>query len=151
MVTIESNSVTVEVPLSVKWSRVQDLLIGAFEGGSNYWYMIEEYVKPSGAAKDWPVLTAADSRKRGEKFNIYRHADYPVNPGGALVVSDAGNDEREATKPARRLDRARLAEALALWAKECPRHFGDWLAENDDSTTADTFLQIAVLGEIVYG
>ena len=149
---LHDKTLTVLMPVTFAWRRVQDLLINAFEGGSNYWYCILRFDAPPGPRESWPVLVEDEARKRGDRVtNIYPHGDYPVNPGGSLVVDDSRNDERKATRPARRLDRERLAEALVEWAEKCPRHFANWLAENDDAETADTFLQIAVLGEIIYG
>jgi hypothetical protein len=36
-------------------------------------------------------------------------------------------------------------------AREYGRHFSDMIAENDDATTADVFLQCCLFGELVYG
>lgn len=44
-----------------------------------------------------------------------------------------------------------MAEAFRLMAeKEC-RHFGDFMIDNYDIFTADVFLQLMALGEVVYG
>jgi hypothetical protein len=40
---------------------------------------------------------------------------------------------------------------LALMAEKEPRHFGDFMGENDDATTSDVFLQLCLFGEVVYG
>jgi len=36
-------------------------------------------------------------------------------------------------------------------ASEAPRHFADFIAENDDAETADVFLQCCLFGRIVFG
>jgi hypothetical protein len=41
--------------------------------------------------------------------------------------------------------------ALQAFATQEPRHFADWLAENDDAETADVFLQLCVFGKTIYG
>jgi hypothetical protein len=118
--------------------RVADLLCSALEGGSNYWYQIEKFITPP-----TPVAhTGLDG--------IYRHVDYPLCDGGAIVVSDrrgASPDDVKTTT----VDWPRLQEGLRLMAERYPRHFGDWLAERDDADTGDVFLQLCVLGEVVYG
>lgn len=38
-----------------------------------------------------------------------------------------------------------------LMAQKHGTHFGDWLAESDDAVTADVWLQLVVLKEVVYG
>ena len=127
-----------KVEIEVSKERVGDLLCSAFEGGSNYWYMIEEFIKP-------PVVVQHTGL--GE---VFRHLDYPLSEGGALMVSDskAANPGEAKTT---RLDWPRLLEGLKIMAEKYPRHYGDWLAENDDADTGDVFLQCCVLGDVVYG
>ena len=36
-------------------------------------------------------------------------------------------------------------------AETHPRHFADFLAGNEDATTGDVLLQLAVFGELVFG
>jgi hypothetical protein len=55
-------------------SRVSDLLCGAFEGGSNYWYSISEYKEPY------------KFEFRTDKEVIFKHLDYPLNKGGSVVI-----------------------------------------------------------------
>jgi len=40
--------------------------------------------------------------------------------------------------------------ALELMAEQYPHHFRDLISENDDIETADVFLQLLVLGDVVY-
>lgn len=121
------------------WQNVSDLLCSAFEGGSNYWYMIEEFHMP-------PEL------KGVSKDKVFRHLDYPTREGGYLIVSnqqlvdDEGDDIVK-----RKIDRPRLIEALQLMAEKHPEHFTAFAREGGDAITGDVFLQLAVLGEVVYG
>lgn len=127
----------VEIP--IKRERVADLLIAAFEGGSNYWYQIEGYEVP-------PVVKA---HVMGGPM-VYKYADYPLCDGGAVVVSDAKvKAARKMTKV--RLDWARVKGGLEAMAVKYPKHFGLWLSEDDDANTADVFLQCCVFGDLVYG
>ena len=45
----------------------------------------------------------------------------------------------------------KLKRGLTVMAKKFPRHFADFLTENDDADTADVLLQCALFGEVVYG
>lgn len=115
--------------------RISDLLCSAFEGGSNYWYIITANIKPA-------KLTF-----RTDPDHIYPHLDYPLNDDGALMIGDLEDDSR----PPIRLDLDAIGKGLALMARTQPRHFGDFLAENDDASTADVFLQLCLFGEVIYG
>lgn len=118
--------------------RVSDLLICALEGGSNYWYQIEEYVEP-------PVI----ERHTGLD-GVFKHADYPLTEGGAIIISDARAAHPENVKKVR-LDWPAICEGLAVMSRRYPRHFGHWLSEDDDADTGDVFLQCCLFGEAVYG
>lgn len=44
-----------------------------------------------------------------------------------------------------------IQRGLGIMASDYPRHWANFLAEEDDAETGDVFLQCCVLGEIVYG
>jgi hypothetical protein len=46
---------------------------------------------------------------------------------------------------------AEFKAGIARLVKEYPRHFNDILIENEDADTADAFLQMITLKELVYG
>jgi hypothetical protein len=135
----EKFKLMVKMEISFDKQRVSDLLCSALEGGSNYWYMIESFIKPT---------KVEQVAMPGETF---RHLDYPLSEGGALMVSDRNGAPAEEDMKTTRLDWPKLLEGLVLMAEKYPRHFGDWMAENDDADTGDVFLQLCVLGEVVYG
>jgi|SRR5882672_2893936 len=125
----------VAVTTHVSKERMSDLLCNALEGGSNYWYRIEKFVEP-------PSLTF-----RSDPKTIFTHLDYPMNDGGALEISSLEEPEREHVM----LTLDKLRKGLTLMAEKYPHHWTDFLKENDDATTGDVFLQLAVFGELVYG
>lgn len=114
--------------------QMADLLCSAFEGGSNYWIHTLHVVKGIDDGRPW-----------GEEYTpSYIRAPFSTDgcvqiqqeDGAAMVV----------------LDRAALQNGAQLMAEKYPRHFADALSEsNADATTGDVFLQLCVLGEIVYG
>lgn len=119
---------------------IGDLLVNAFEGGSNYWYKIEKYQRPTGAADTWAY--------RVDKRKVFQHVDYPMNVGGALVITSTEEPEKGEFV----LTRQKLYEGMRKLANSEPYrfHFFDVLTENDDATTADVFLQFALFGDVIY-
>jgi len=124
--------------------RVKSLLCSALEGGSNYWYMIEEHVFA-------PGLSEADFQEGGK----YYDADWssmlvyslPFTEGCGLVFS-CTEDEDDTKRY--RLDRAALERGMQLMADKEFRHFSNFMLEDDDCETGDVFLQLCLFGEVVY-
>jgi len=139
--------VTATVGIEVPIRRVQDMLCCAFEGGANYWYRIEKFHEP----KEFVHFSDKPYGEEKHKPQIFRHLDYPVNPGGYLIVSDAklGNEVDKITK--KKLDIAACMTGLKVMAEKYPRHFADMMADNDDAITGDVFLQCCLFGEVLYG
>lgn len=129
---------SIDVKLNVRMEDVANLLCSAFEGGSNYWYMIEEQKVP----ERFEFLTDAEK--------VFPHIDYPLNPGGSLTITTLEGDEFNGKKKWT-LDLAAVQRGLAKMAKAAPRHFADVLRDNADATTGDVFLQFCLFGEVVYG
>lgn len=132
---------TVTVQHEITRERIGDLLCSAFEGGSNYWYRIEESHAPS------------TYQYRCFPDKIMSHIDYPLNPDGSIVVSDYfGLSVGDRIKK-RKLSYATIKRGLRLMSQsdEYAHHWRDFLAEEDDGTTGDVFLQFCLFGEVIYG
>lgn len=129
----------VTISVKVDKSRVGDLLCTAIEGGSNYWYTIEGYVEPK----------SEDLVQHTTLGQVFKHIDYPLSKGGAMIISDRLADSKSVTRVA--LDWPMCLRGLEVMQRDYPRHFADWLAENDDADTGDVFLQCAVFGKVIYG
>lgn len=114
----------VNVSLSFTQQRITDLLICAFEGGSNYWYVI---------------LTKSHKDK-----NIY---ECPFLEDGYLLIADKEEDDCDGWY----LNRKTIQIGLQTMADKYPRHFGDFINENDDATTGDVFLQCCLFEEVRFG
>lgn len=112
---------TVTIQRELDAQRIEDLLVGAFEGGSNYWI-------------------------KSIKRVTERHPDiYQAAFGDGLHIRADGEPQP------RHLDRGHLEQGLRLLAEKHPSHMADILDGNDDATTADVFLQLCLFGEVVYG
>jgi hypothetical protein len=134
MTTATNQELNINVPYVVTKKRISDLLCSAFEGGSNYWYEIAEFIAP-------PVLEF-----RSDENTVYRHLDYPLNEGGALLIGDREDPSRVPV----RLDLEAIRKGLELFFVVVPRHLADFMAESDDAFTGDVFLQLCLFGEVVY-
>jgi len=132
-------SFTALVTYHVDDERVTDLITTALEGGSNYWY--------------WCDLER--SVRNGAEFIV----DEPMK-GGKLCIKLIEPDELDTPIKGERgpggvqewwLTRDTAIDGLKLMATKYPKHFADWINENDDAITGDVFLQCALFGEIVFG
>lgn len=117
--------------------RISDLISCAFDGGSTYWARIE--------GVDVPAAVRKDDR---EIFN----SDLPMLGGEVFIT--AWNDGQLYEHNGVRgftLDRAACDRGAKIMATTAPRHWGDFMAENEDATTGDVFLQCCLFGEVVFG
>lgn len=131
------NTLNVEVKLAVPISRVQDLLCCGMEGGIGYWATIVGYKEPKSIVH------------RTDDEQIYKHLDYPVNEGGAVIIEDEeGGKTYE-------LDLEKIQNGLRAMAGLKPGegagHFTNFIEQNEDAETGDVFVQCCLFGEIVYG
>lgn len=129
--------ISVKVPVTKE--RIANLLCCAFEGGSNYWYWIDKFIKP-------PIL-----EWQNDPEQVFQHIDYPLNKGGALIISDKEDDSPAKSKKTYRLDLESITKGLQVMADKCPRHFADMVSEDFDATTGDVLLQCCLFGEVIYG
>lgn len=129
-------------PLS--YQRISDVLVGAFEGGSNYWMARISAITP---------IPKADIKAIGDKLGIKDAvATYQVIPfmeGNGVIIQES--EPSSDTPKQLILNLESLAKGLDLMAQKHSRHFADIVEENDDANTSDVLVQLAVFGEIVYG
>jgi len=124
---------TIQCPLY----RISYLLCSAFEGGSNYWYSINSDTPPPNGVD----LSAFD----GHWDTVYAHVHYPLCAGGSLTIKDMEDNNKTYT-----LSLKEIEHGLKVFAEKYPRHFGNWLSEDDDAITGDVFLQCCLFGEAKY-
>lgn len=101
---------------------VESLIVSAIEGGSNYWYRIEGRIG----------------------CDYLKLAFSPVG----MPISNKGSEPPFIKG---RLTPTTIQMALDLMAEKYPRHFADILADREDAATGDVFLQLAILGTVMYG
>ena len=122
--------VTIAVPVNVTVQRVKDLLCNAIEGGSNYW--VSTLDRKGG-------ITRAQAEYR---------QDVPFVHGGWLELEE---QEQSGKTKTFKIDLYAIKNGLATMAEKYPKHFADFVQENDDAETGDIFLQCICFGEAIYG
>ncbi len=128
-ITKEPIKIKVTIEYEITAQRIQDLLCGAIEGGSNYW--IEQCTD----------LTYPEGKTRAD-FK-YPYIEVPMAGGSYMVKPIEGG------KPVK-LDREAIMRGLQLMAEKEPGYWSDFITENDDAITGDIFLQCALFGEVLF-
>ena len=137
----EKKDFSFKVPFEIEISSkdIEYILCSAFEGGSNYW-----------ANYDYIVEVDIYKRFVGVEIPIMSAWEFPLYDYGFVVFQQYDLETNEKTEKSI-LDKKSLFQGAKIMAQRYPRHFKDWINENDDSITADVFLQCCLFGEIVYG
>ena len=133
---MQSIEKTFKIAVSVETvtaNRLSDLLTGALEGGSNYWYVIENEILAEGINR---------------KDFAFPHIEIPFTEGCALII---GENEQDPSLCGKRLDWDSMQKGLQIMYDKYNRHYLDFINENDDAETADVFLQCCLFGEIIFG
>lgn len=119
----------------------EDLTVTALEGGSNYWYFLP----------DLPMVLKHKDIKEPLSIKIFRAA---FDRGESVPVHDKEESGTRGVFNEQTLlgyfNLANIDRAWQLMQDKYPRHFGD-LFNDWDSTTADVWFQLAVMGKLVYG
>jgi len=113
----------------IQKERILNLLVSATEGGSNYWYMIQNH----------------NAKEVEHKY----FQEVPLKENGFLMIDDE-QGEKTLKEPVR-VDLKSLKTGYSIFKEKYPTHYADLIKENDDATTGDVFLQCVVFGEVIYG
>lgn len=148
-------SVPVTVTVQIPERRIRDLLCAGFEGGVGYWCCIDEARHPEGTSHKDFCEGGKYSEPDGSSY-FHWSQTVPMMKGGMLLLSDATGDDDHLNKKGERLlrwtlNRSKVEQGLQRMAKKYPRHFGDFMNENEDADTGDVFIQCCVFGDVVYG
>lgn len=121
--------------IKVSDGRREDMLVGALEGGSNFWYWIGE--------------------EAGKVVAKYQGDDEPfstamwkaIKAGETIEVHDCENMEEKLGE----INLKSIDEGEDLMFEKSQKHFIDIINEEDDAETADVWFQYCVLKSLVYG
>lgn len=153
-----------KVEVEITDEQIANLLISAFEGGSNYWYEISGQKKPDKyrlfCGKPFEKADTQDHYEAtgmwlqafpdGRWLQVFPHVDYPMNPGGQLIIKQTVDKNGPGR---RKLDRTAIERGMnELAASEKYRHhFVDIVKDDTGATTGDVFLQMCLYGDVIYG
>lgn len=134
-----NSTISFQATETVSTELVRDLLVTAFEGGSNYWVAEVHIARlPAGMRrKDYP----------------YWHAELPLVNGGKVRFHDLnGPDHRWCDSIGYyTLDFDGILKGLAAMRLKYPDSWKEAIDGTFDAITADVFLQCCIFGEVVYG
>lgn len=115
----------------VSRERVSELLKSAFDGGGHCRFRVVGRHRPQ------PVDLCTNDT------GVIVDLDYPLHDRGFLDLIEVTISEKVL-----RLDLEAIKRGLAVMAHICPRHFADFLNENEDAITGDAFLQCCLFGQV---
>lgn len=143
--TLEKPFMSVNVTKEITRKRLLDLMVAAFESSSNF--SILKTCPPAGT-------TRADFKEGGKlTLSDYfpSHFLIATTEGGHIVIQDnqeEPEDEDNYTKY--NLGLEQLQKGLQVMAEKHPRHFNDFLNEDDDLDTSLAFIECCLFGDIIY-
>jgi hypothetical protein len=127
--------------VEVAKERIEDILVSAFEGGCGYWL----------------TILSTDMIKESKKFDGELNLIKMLMMGATIPIRDAENTKEVLGE----LNVFKVTQAIQaitdgkdLKGKENEHykfHADNFFNENDDAETADVIIQIATMGEIVFG
>lgn len=136
-----------DVKIEIPAARIADIMITAIEGN----HMVRSwcrgiFLEKPHAGDNYPRYKT----EHGESSIWY--ADPALyEEGGFVMKLEEISDERTGKITRHTLRPSDFAKGLHIMATKHPKHFGDFMAENEDIFTADVFLQCVALQEVIYG
>jgi hypothetical protein len=132
----ENKYMKIQIEYEVTQDMIENVIVSALEGGSNYWYFIdvadfEDDLPPKGNL----ALTERISEA------VYK------NPAFKMPVYDV-EDEDDVLGY---LSQKNLRRGLELCAKDYPEVFQLFTQNEIDAGDADVIFQLTVMGEVTFG
>jgi hypothetical protein len=136
-----------------------DLFVTSLEGGSNYWYYMDlpENIKTYGNSTSESVGNYILQGGSVQFYDIEEYNNVLIDKeNGEYTIKGDVIDEKSFTEDLEDtklgiVDLDKILEAITLIKKEYPNIWENILLENADAGDADVFLQLCVMGEVVYG
>jgi hypothetical protein len=133
---------TFDVTIAIPRERLYSLIVSANEQGSGYWARaIREHV-PDDADTSW-------MDDPGDLERWPEHA--AALCGGSVVYGVVDDHNGKVTKERHTLNAKSIERGLKVMQEQYPRHFSNFISENDDAETGDVFLQCCLLGKVKFG
>jgi len=148
---------TLEVKMKVNLpiESVEEVLITAIEGGSNYWYFMDGEEKSS----EWLEEQIKEGKlERNESIHykwmdgLFQGSPHPINIYDIEEVYEYEGEIAEC-EPIGTLTMDKIKEGLKLAQTQYPKFYAQHFPEYNDGDTisADVLFQLITLGSVVYG
>ena len=130
----ENDSLKVGICSTMSNQLIEDLFVTALEGGSNYWYQINDIdsVFYDEKLKNEPLSTCLIQKI--------------INDGLELQVCDIETKELLG-----KVNIANIQEAEKRLMGSHPGHYKQIMSEEWDATNADVWFQLVVMQKVIYG
>lgn len=133
----------VKITIKITAQKIADMMISAIEGNhmtrswcAGLYWNTQEATPPNWTGGPW----YANPDMYDGCFQIEVHE----------IVDESKPAQGDNVK-IHKCNQFAVQRGIELMARSNPRHFGDWMADQDDGETADIFLQCVALGEVRYG
>jgi len=127
----------IQIEYEVTEGMIENVIVSALEGGSNYWYFIDvaDFEDDLPPMRTYPALTERISEA------VFK------NPAFKMPVYDV-EDEDDILGY---LSQKNLRRGLELCAKDYPEVFQRFTQDEIDAGDADIIFQLTVMGELTFG
>ena len=122
-------NIEVVIKRLVPYTIVEDIIVGALEGGSNYWYLLGEGLPPS-------APSPLSERIAKAAFH---------DPEFKLEILDCETEEHLGY-----LTQESLKKGLETLAMDDPTAFEILMTEEGDAIAYDIAFQLIIMGEVIY-
>lgn len=132
---------------------IEDLLVTALEGGSNYWYYLPDTRMCEGYTSKNPIYSKPTPGSIMIHEAVLDGKEVPVMDYETVELYDKKGKELKDPKGDHLgvISKANYERAEELLLDKYPKRLGEILSENWDAETADIWFQLVVMGEVVYG
>ena len=126
----------IQIEYEVTQDMIENVIVSALEGGSNYWYFID-------------VADFEDDLPPKRNLALTERISEAVfkNPAFKMPVYDV-EDEDDVLGY---LSQKNLSRGLEICAKDYPEVFQRFIQDEIDADDADIIFQLTVMGEITFG
>lgn len=126
-------NLVVDVQFAIPCQRIADMVVTAFEGATTYW-----------------LKSALLTRQPTEKLSEAPwYASPELYDGRDFTIRCTPRDDED--YPARDINIEHLRQGFKIMSQKFPKHFADFVSENDDADTADVWFQCVMFGELIFG
>jgi hypothetical protein len=128
----------ISIKKTIKKQILENVIIGALEGGSNYWYCIGDVDKTNFRRGISMAENIAEQLYTNTEFKIPIYdIESAEDPEEMDFLGDVTN--------------ASVVKAFELMADKYPEFLERILDESGDADDDDVFFQLATMGEVIYG